>query len=552
MKQTARKALAVALGTSLAAALVAVGAQPAAAYGPTANSLGCRIYFSDAGTGTSPTTWDDTFTLTQTPATPTPGQTVTVTLVADAGAINGPAPLTAGSVPVVVTVKIAGSQTGTVTLNQANYPATAVDPYVALGKITATGTYVAGGAGTSTLTVAQVKFANSTASTYCSNAGDRDHKAAAQDTTIAQNVTVFAGSASITSVTGQTVAGYARVGNTINFSVTGFAANAGLSASLKDSTGGGTAQGSGSGATDATGAGTGTLAVPAGATAGGRTVAITDGTNTVTVPITILGAPTISITPAGGGVGTAITVTGTNWNPGSTVTVGGYKALTGAPPPPASSDPAVTATASGTGGLNAAFTVNDPATAYLGAQAGALFATAAWTASADTCVAKAGNAATGNCSLTYTLSETVTAGSLAMARGAGGSSIAFTGVTPSASPQTASGALPAINVTDNRGSTFGWSLTGAVTDFSGVPAGSIPKANLTWTPSCTAHAGATNAVTAAAGTAGVAVDGATLCSGPASATGTGGSFDAAADLSLTVPANQLAGAYSATLTVTLS
>ncbi|GID90794.1 WxL domain-containing protein [Amorphoplanes digitatis] len=545
MKQSARKAM-----TAVAAALVAiaVGAAPAAAYGPTANSLGCRLYFGNTGTGSSPTTWNDTFTLTQTPASPTPGQTVTVTFTAVAGPNNGPVPLVPGDVPVKVTVKIAGNQTGTLVLNQATYPAVATAPDAPLGPISATGTFVAGSAGAGTLTVAQVTFANTSAATYCSNAGDRDHKAAPQDTTIVQGFSVFNGGATITSVTGQTVTGHARAGNTINYSVTGFAPSAALTSSLRDGTGGGTGQGSGTGTTDATGAGTGSIAVPTGATAGSRTVAITDGTNTVTVPITILGTQTISITPTGGGIGTAVTVTGTNWNPGSTVSVRGYKPLTTAPPPPASADPAVTATASGTGGFTAAFTVNDPATAYLGAQAGSLFATAVWTASADSCVAMAG----GNCSLSYTVSETVTAGSLAMSRGAGSSSITLGGVTLNGSVQSATGNLPAINVTDYRGSTFGWSLTAAVTDFSGVPAGSIPKSALTWTPACVAHTGATNAVTAVAGAAGAALDGATLCSAPASASGTGGSFDASAGLALAVPANQLAGAYSATLTVTLS
>ncbi|GAA2609351.1 WxL domain-containing protein [Paractinoplanes durhamensis] len=550
MKHTARKALTAlaAAGLSAATALVAVaaGAGPAAAYGPTNVSLGCRLYFGNAGTGTSPTTWADTFTLTQTPASPTPGQTVTVSLTAAIGPTNGPAPLNPGDVPVKITVKIAGNQSGTVTLNQAAYPAVAKDPAVALGGFTATGTFVAGAAGAGTLTVSQVNFANVSAATYCSAEGDRDQKLSPVDTPIVQSFAVFDGGASITSVTGQTVTGYARAGNTINYSVTGLAANATLTASLKDSTGGGTAQGSGTGTTGATGAGTGTLAVPAGATAGSRTVSITDGTNTVTVPITILGTRAITITPTGGGAGTAITVTGTNWDPGSVVTIGGYKASTGGQPP-ATSDPAVTATASATGGFTAAFTVSDPATVYIGAAVGISFALATWAASADSCVA-----GTTGCKTTYQLSETVTGGSLSMSRGTGSSTITFSGVTLNGSPQSATGTLPAINVTDNRGSTFGWSLTGTVTDFTGVPSGSIGKAALTWTPSCTEHTGVTtNAVTAVAGAAG-AVDGATLCSAPTATTGTGGSFDASAGLSLAVPANQLAGAYSATLTVTLS
>ncbi|MFC4069344.1 hypothetical protein [Actinoplanes subglobosus] len=548
MKPTVRKVL-IAAAAALAGVIVVQA--PAAAYGPTANSLGCRIYFSDAGTGSSASVWDDTFTLTQTPPSPKPGQAVTVSLTAAEGSTNGPVGLTAGTVPVVVTVGISGSQTGTVTLNQANYPSGTVNAYAKLGGFTATGTFVAGDAGTLNLTVKQVKFANATASTYCSAAGDRDHKASPVDTTIVQAVNVFNGGATITSITGQTAVTAARSGNSINFSVTGMAPNATLTPSLRDLGGGGTAQGTGSGTTDATGAGTGSLSVPAGATTGDRTVAISDGTNTVLVPVTILGTPAITITPTSGGSGTVVTVKGTNFNPGSTVTVGGYKALTGAPPPPATSDAAVTTTATATGGITASFKVNDPATAWIGASSGQLFALAAWVASADTCLAATGNV-DGECDLTYELSQTVTGGALAMSRGPGSSAITFDGVTLNGTAQTATADLPVINVTDYRGSTFGWDLTAEVTDFTGVPGGTIPADSLTWTPACVAHSGATNLVTATAGAAGEKVNAGTLCKGPENTAGTGGSFDASAELALAVPGLQLAGTYTATLTITLS
>ncbi|BBH71509.1 hypothetical protein ACTI_81940 [Actinoplanes sp. OR16] len=554
MKSIVRRTLASAAGAALALAGVVAVQAPAAAYGPTANSLGCRIYFSDAGTGTSPSVWADTFTLTTNPASPKPGQTVNVSFVAAEGSTNGPVPLTAGSVPVAITVGLSGSQTGTVTLAQNNYPSGAVAAYAKLGGFTATGSFVAGSQGAVALTVKQVKFANTTASTYCSNEGDRDHKASPADTTIVHNATIFDGGATITSITGQNGNTAARAANTINFSVTGLEPNATLTASLKDSSGGGTAEGSGTGSTGANGAGTGTLVVPANATTGTRTLSVSDGTNTVLVSITILGTPTITITPSGGGAGTAISVKGTDWDPGTVVAVRGYQALTGAPPPPPTTDAAVAATATATGGISTSFTVNDKATAYIGAVAGRLFALAPWTASADACTAKEANAATGSCDLKYELSETVTGGSLSMSRGTGSSTILFTGVTLNGTAQVATGKLPAINVTDNRGSTLGWELAAEVTDFTGVPGGTIPASALTWTPSCTDHTGATNASVAAAGTAGAPVNEATLCSGPASSAGTvtGGSFDASADLSLTVPAIQLAGTYTATLTLTLS
>ncbi|MGW0432066.1 hypothetical protein ACWDV4_05915 [Micromonospora sp. NPDC003197] len=536
---------------ALVAAATAVCVTPAQAYGPTPGNLGCRLYFNDAGTGSSPTNWDDTYGLTQTPATPSPGQTVTVTFTAAAGPLNGPVAINPGDVPIVVEAVLGGSQSGSVTLSQPNYPAGPIPGNARTGPITATGTYVAGATGAATLTVNRVILDNPVAKTYCSAEGDRDHKATPVPTHIVENFTVFGGTVSVTSVTGQTVTGYARAGNVINYAVTGLAPSTALTATLRAADGTGTPEGSGTGTTDAAGAGTGTLTVPSGATTGARTLAVSDGTNTVSVPITILGSPSIAITPSGGGSGTVVAVTGTNWNPGSTVTIGGYKALTGAPPPPATSDPATTATAGATGGINATFTVTDATTAYIGAQSGALFAISAWTASADSCVAKTGSATTGNCILSYNLSETVTAGNLSMARAAGSGNITFSGVTVGGTVQTTTGSLPTVTVTDYRGSTFGWSLVGTVTDFTGTPGGTIAKSNLSWTPACVGTAGATNAVAAVPGTPGT-VDGATLCSAPTSATGTGGSFDASAGLTLSVPANQLAGTYAATLTLTLS
>jgi hypothetical protein len=549
-----RKWASAASGLAIVATVGLTG-QPAQAFGPTAGSLGCRLYFGDSGTGSSPTTWADTFGLTLSPAVPSPGQTVTVTLTATDGPLNGPAPLNAGDVPVVVTVGLGGSQSGTVTLNLTGYPSAARAPYTPLGAVTASGTFVASGAGAATATVNQVKFANPTAATYCSATGDRDHKASPVATALVETFTVFNGATTITSVTGQTVTTHARAGNTINFAVTGLAANATLTASLKDSSGTGTGEGSGSGTTDAAGAGTGTLVVPAGATTGVRTLVVSDGVNTVSRSITVLAVPTVSITPGGGGAGTSVAVSGANWNPGSTVTIRGYQALAGPPPPSPTADAAVTVTATATGGLNGTYVVNAANTAYLGASSGVgpgtLFAIAGWSASADSCVAKAGGATTGQCALTFNVSQVVTAGNLSLARGAGSSNIALSAVTLNGSAQTSTGNLPVVVVTDYRGSTFGWSLVGALTDFTGTPGGTIGKANLTWTPVCVASTGASNAVTAAAGSAGP-VDAGTLCSAPTSPTGTGGSFDASAALALTVPANQLAGSYTATLTITLS
>ncbi|GAB2921525.1 hypothetical protein GCM10027280_05850 [Micromonospora polyrhachis] len=175
---------------AIPAAVSARATLPAAAFGPTAATLGCRLYFNDAGTGSSPTVWQDTFTLTQSPAEPTVGDTVTVTLRAQAGPDNGPVGLNAGDVPVQVTLALGGALSSSATLRMSSYPAQAVAPAAPLGPITATGTYFASSAGAATLTVQRVTFANASATTYCSAAGDRDHKAAPAPTSIVESFTV--------------------------------------------------------------------------------------------------------------------------------------------------------------------------------------------------------------------------------------------------------------------------------------------------------------------------------------------------------------------------
>ncbi|MET7399645.1 hypothetical protein ABZS66_39805 [Dactylosporangium sp. NPDC005572] len=180
---SAARRIALAAAASLGVLGVAV---PVLAAGPAQASLGCRLYFGDIGAGQSPTTWNDTFTLT---ATASAGS-ASVTFKADAGPLNGPVPLGPSTVPVRVVVALSGAQEGTVTLNQANYPAADRAAEVPLGPVTATGTFTPTAAGTVTLTVRQVVFANTTATTYCSAGGDRDHKASPVATPIVETLTV--------------------------------------------------------------------------------------------------------------------------------------------------------------------------------------------------------------------------------------------------------------------------------------------------------------------------------------------------------------------------
>ena len=96
--------------------LAAVAAPSAQAYGPASSTINCRLYFSDAGTGSSPTPYTDTFSLTQSPAAPANGATVTVTMTGATGPSTGPLPIAADGQTVRVTAGLSGAQTGTVNL----------------------------------------------------------------------------------------------------------------------------------------------------------------------------------------------------------------------------------------------------------------------------------------------------------------------------------------------------------------------------------------------------------------------------------------------------
>ncbi|MEU6485353.1 DUF6801 domain-containing protein [Streptomyces sp. NPDC046887] len=115
---------------------------------------------------------------------------------------------------------------------------------------------------------------------------------------------------------------------------------------------------------------------------------------------------------------------------------------------------------------------------------------------------------------------------------------------------TSSGKLQTVTVSDQRGGTKGWSLTGKVTDFTATGGGKIAASKLSWKPSCTPAPG--SASNCAPGTAGpVGTTGATLASAPDGAA-TGGKFTVDGGLDLSVPADAAAGDYKAVLTLTLT
>ncbi len=198
---------------------------------------------------------------------------------------------------------------------------------------------------------------------------------------------------------------------------------------------------------------------------GARTLKVVSGGDTSLTHITILANPTIATNKIGGGAGTVVQVTGSNWDPNQTVTVSTNKAQ---PPPNATTDPTVTATADANGNINTSITVNDPTTGAIGASrthaAGpppvVIFTSVPFTFSGDSCTAKVGAAATGSCALLETVNLTITAGDLKMSKVAG--DVTLSGVALDGAAQTSTGSLQDVTVKDYRGGTLGWSLVGPV------------------------------------------------------------------------------------------
>ncbi len=136
-------------------------------------------------------------------------------------------------------------------------------------------------------------------------------------------------------------------------------------------------------------------------------------------------------------------------------------------------------------------------------------------------------------------------------------------VTLNGQDQIVGGTLNPVVVADPRGTNAGWSLTGQVSDFSGTPSGTIPAADLGWTPTAAVTPGAVSdlvhtgsvspAVSAGAsvapGSAGLGIPRSLCSSAPGSSTG---SFTCGGSLSLGVPFDTPVGAYTAVLTITLT
>jgi len=243
----------------------------------------------------------------------------------------------------------------------------------------------------------------------------------------------------------------------------------------------------------------------------------------------------ITLRTASGNPGDSVTVDGTGFAPGATVTLAGRSGDT------QTADTA-TVTAGTDGKISGPLVVNDKTTTGVVAYEGSAYTDALGAGPAAYTVIDNTPIPAGSQKLT----TTVNAGTLSMSQD--GDSVALSAVdfgTGGAS----TGALRTVTVKDFRGGPAGWSLTGKVTDFTG-PGGKIDAKNLSWTPVCATKAGSPS--TCQAGSAGtVGNSGATLASTP-NGTVTGGEFTADAGLSLDVPAFTPPGSYSGVLTLTLS
>ncbi|MET7908181.1 beta-xylosidase [Streptomyces avermitilis] len=244
----------------------------------------------------------------------------------------------------------------------------------------------------------------------------------------------------------------------------------------------------------------------------------------------------IRLGSASGKPGDSVTVTGSNFTPGATVTLAGRAGTT------QTADTA-TVTANAQGAVSGALAVHDKATTGVVAYEGSAWSDtkgagpAAYVVVDDTPVPAD----------SQKINTTVTAGTLSMSQAGDTVDLAAVDFGKGGFSR---GSLQTVTVKDFRGGAAGWSLTGKVTDFTGPGGAKIDAAKLGWTPVCLTKAGSPS--TCAAGSPGsVGSAGATLASAP-NGTVTGGEFTVDARLSLNVPTFTPAGSYSGVLTLTLT
>ena len=339
------------------------------AYGPTSTTLAGSLFLGNTTGGTTATTnntYTAVLTLSQSPANPNAGQSVTVTLVSATGPNTGPVGVNANSQVVSSVVNVTGAQTASVQMYDVNssggtacaYPVTNIGTTSNQGGWTTEGTYTASGNGAASIKLNQIFFddqgngAGGSTNLCAGTANNADYyvsdvtqtagsalpglaKTAPQNSnTVAEAFTITGPNAAVTFV-GGTVTGagsYTRgstgdvraatkntsVG-TVNLAGTVWGVNkvssdftveicnsAGSSCDTANSTNGKVLS------TDGSGVLTGRVAVLTSNTTGSRAIKLTEGSNVSLTPLTILGSAAASISPTSGGPGTVVALTGSN------------------------------------------------------------------------------------------------------------------------------------------------------------------------------------------------------------------------------------------------
>lgn len=328
---------------------------------------------------------------------------------------------------------------------------------------------------------------------------------------LTQAITVAGPSATIVSSSNQItgVTGYVRGGTGVTATLSGANWPTGQAAGtftteFCDTTGAGCdAAVTNTLSTNGSGALSGTVSIPGATTSGLRAIKITNGASSSLTNVTVLGTRSLTLSPASGGPGTVVTISGSDWNPSATIVkfaainnTGFYGLASGinggctgfntptvgciavGPNIPGPNNAMTVTTVSATGTLSGTVTVVDSATTQVEVAEKSIVSGAPantnadltslsqggsklspFTVNQDQCTADNGNVNTGSCSTKQNAYATVAAGNLAQqATAAAGNPDATTVVfCKTAAPATPPGGTQPGNTTNCQ-------LTSQVTD----------------------------------------------------------------------------------------